>query len=75
MRFGSLLLKRFEMSRTLKHTLNGKFNNGLIEVKEMPIFMLHYWNRINFWTGKYRIVRKEIREKESLKVDEAMQYV
>jgi hypothetical protein len=47
------------MSRTLKHKLNGKFNNGLITVKEMPMFMLKYWNRMNFWTGHYRHIRKE----------------
>lgn len=47
------------MSRTFKHKLNGKFNNGLIELKDMPMFMLHYWNRMNFWTGHYRHIRKE----------------
>lgn len=47
------------MSRTTKHTLNGKFNNKLIEVKDMPMSMLHYWNRMNFLTGHYRSKRKE----------------
>lgn len=50
------------MSRTVKHKLNGKFNNGLIETKKMPIFMLHYWNRINFWTGRFKHQKKEIIE-------------
>lgn len=47
------------MSRTTRHILNAKFNNGLIEVKNMPMSMLHYWNRMNFWTGHYRSKRKE----------------
>lgn len=46
------------MSRTKKHTLNGKFNNGLIDVEDMPISMIHYWNRINFLTGYYKNMRK-----------------
>lgn len=47
------------MSRTNRHILNGKFNSGLLEVKDMPMSMLHYWNRVNFWTGHYRSKRKE----------------
>jgi len=51
------------MSNTTKHKLNGKFNNGLIDVKDMPMSMLHYWNRMNFWTGHYRKQRKDKIEK------------
>lgn len=54
------------MSRTIRHTLSGKFNNGLIEVKDMPMSMLHYWNRMNFWTGRYRSERKEYFQKIKL---------
>lgn len=54
------------MSRTTRHTLNGKFNNGLIEVKDMPMSMLHYWNRMNFWIGRYRSKRKEYFQKIKL---------
>lgn len=57
------------MSRTFKHKLNGKFNNGLIEVKDMPISILHSWNRMNFAVGKYKVERQKLIEKETLKVD------
>ena len=47
------------MSRTFIHTLNGKFNNGLLEKKDIPVRLWKYWNRKNFWTGRYRSLRKE----------------
>lgn len=55
------------MSRTFKHTLNGKIKNGIINLSNVPMVMFLYWNRQNFWTGKYRSERKEYFSKEKEK--------
>ena len=47
------------MSNTYKHKLNGKFHNGLIQANEMPMNILFYWNRMNFWTGHFRNIKKQ----------------
>lgn len=47
------------MSRTYKHKIQAKFNQGLIDYKDIPQNIKNMWNRYNFDWGKYRKQRIE----------------
>ena len=42
------------MSNTHRHKIIGKFMNGLIEMKDIPMSVKLFWNRHNGSLGEYR---------------------
>ena len=52
------------MSRNHIHKIEGKFNNGLIDYKDIPENVKNKWDRKNFDRGKYKKLRKSKTEKE-----------
>jgi len=57
------------MSNTNRHKAEGKFNNGLIDLTEVPRNVLKGWNRYNFDKGEMKQERNKNRLK-SLKLSE-----
>jgi len=55
------------MSRTNKHKIEGKFNNGLIDLSEIPENIYSKWNRHNFDIGKFRLKKRKIIESQHIK--------
>lgn len=54
------------MSRTNRHKIEGKFNNGLIKLSDIPENIYSAWNRRNFDVGKFRSKKKKIIEKQHI---------
>jgi len=52
------------MSRTFVHKIEAKFNNGLIELDDIPENIRKKWDRHNFGGGKCRKKKKIIIEKQ-----------
>jgi len=49
------------MSRTFKHKIEGKFNNDLIELSEVPNNVRKKWDRHNYDIGYFRNLRNKKR--------------
>lgn len=47
------------MSNTRKHKIAGKFKSGLMTLQDVPMVVLHMWNRSNFDGGKYKRDRRD----------------
>jgi predicted nucleic acid-binding Zn-ribbon protein len=56
------------MSRNHIHKTEGKFNNGLIELEDIPQNVRNKWDRHNKSIGKFRKRKKDIEEKQLKKI-------
>jgi len=45
------------MSRTHRHKILGKWNNGLIDRNDVPINIRKFWKRINWDIGEFKALR------------------
>ena len=52
------------MSRNYTHNTEGKYNNGLIELDDVPQNVRNKWDRHNKSIGKFRKKKKDIEEKQ-----------
>ena len=51
------------MARTYLHKIEGKFNNSLIDLDDVPVNVRNKWDRKNFEGGKLKMSRKKRTEK------------
>lgn len=51
------------MGKTFKHTIEMKFNRGLIALKDIPFYIRQKWDRHNWDIGEFRALRKARVEK------------
>ena len=52
------------MSKTFSHKIEGKFNNGVIKLSDIPENIRNKWNRKNFDVGRYRKRKNILIEKQ-----------
>ena len=52
------------MSKTHRHSIKAKFNNGIIRLNEVSESVIKMWDRKNFDFGRYRKQRIKKRIKE-----------
>jgi hypothetical protein len=52
------------MSKSIRHKLEAKFRQGLIDIKKIPASLKNKWNRSNFDWGEFRNLRNKKRLKD-----------
>jgi hypothetical protein len=53
------------MANTVKHKIEGKFRQGLIDYCDIPLSVRKKWSRHNFEVGYFRTLRNKIKESQS----------
>ena len=52
------------MSKTFVHKIEGKFNNDIIEIADIPANVRNKWDRQNYDRGRHRKRKKILIEKQ-----------